>query len=211
MLTFVSKYKSYAIAFVAAIVLWMVAAHYIDKARGANQVKAEATLSIAQDSLHLALAGAKARDQAIVSATMRADSASKRATTAQLEAARLKATIPALKAQLDSAKLDSSQTVVAAELFDAMDARADSLESALTARATQVNVLQSALDSARTSVRTLTRAAVVLDTAATAVVKTIKPSWFTKIAPKPGLGVALGIDQTGKPAVVVGVTVSWPR
>jgi predicted RNase H-like nuclease (RuvC/YqgF family) len=211
MLTFLNKYKSYVLGVVLAVIFWMVAAHYIDKNRQADQVKAEATLHLAQDSLHVALAGAQTRDQAIVHATLRADSAGKRALAAQLSAASIKATIPALRARLDSLLSDSAQTEDAALLYDAMDARSDSLESALTARATQVNALTGALDSAKTTIRSLTHAATAVDTAATAVVKTIKTSWFVKIAPKPGFGLALGFDQTGKPAAVVGVTVSWPR
>jgi hypothetical protein len=99
----------------------------------------------------------------------------------------------------------------AALLYDAMDARSDSLDAALAARIVQVNALTAALDSAKTTIRVLTPAAIAIDHAATAVVKTIKTSWFVKIAPKPGFGIALGFDQTGKPAAVVGVTVSWPR
>jgi hypothetical protein len=216
MLTFLTKYKGYVLALVAALVLWVAVAHYVESTRQENQVKAESTLHIAQDSLHLALAGMKAREQVIVTMTTRADSNGKRATAAQVEAGRLKATIPGLRARLDSALLAAADSLSPAYedatlLFDAMDARADSLDSALTSRAKQVDALTGALDSARTSLRTLARAAITVDTAATRVVTLSHPRWFIKIAPKPGIGVALGFDQTGKPAAVVGFTLSWPR
>lgn len=211
MLTFLNKYKMYAIGLGVAILLWVVAAHFIDKYRVANQGTAEASLAIAQDSLHAALADGKTRDRMIVSATMRADSAGKRALTAQSEAARIRGTIPRLRITLDSTLSDSAQLAAAALLYDAMDSENDSLTAALEDRTNQVTGLTFALDSARYTIRTLTMAATHVDVAATAVVKTIRPSWFVRIAPKPGIGFAAGVDVTGKFTVVAGVTLSWPR
>jgi methyl-accepting chemotaxis protein len=48
-----------------------------------------------------------------------------------------------------------------------------------------------------------------LRAAATNLANSTRPSFFSRLLPKTGFGVGIGVDITGRPTAVVGVTVGW--
>jgi hypothetical protein len=48
-----------------------------------------------------------------------------------------------------------------------------------------------------------------LEAATSTLVRVAKPSVLRALLPRPGIGLAAGIDATGRPAVVAGVTFGW--
>jgi hypothetical protein len=151
------------------------------------------------------------RDGVVVELTARADTAALRAASAERAAHAAQAQVPQLRARVDSVVKDSAGRAAVAALTGALERRADSLDVALVLRGGEIVQLRSALDSAEKSVHLLVPVAMKVDTAATVVVAKIRPSLFARITPKPGYGLAAGIDQNGHPAILVGVTLSWPR
>ena len=211
MLAFLMKYKSWAIGVALAVLGLVVVAHYVSIGKTDAEQKAQAALQTAQTGLHAALGDAAKRDKAIVVQTRRADSLGAIAARTTAEATILQRTVPGLRARLDSALTDSTQRLDAARLYGAMQAVSDSLVVVVRVKTAESVILRQSLDSARTSVVQVVHAAITVDSAATAVVKAYKVPFLLRIAPKPGIGAAVGFDQTGKPAVVVGITLSWPR
>jgi hypothetical protein len=169
------------------------------------------TLRTAQDSLHIVLAANAVAAKEIEKKTALASESKARADSAQTHARVLDGRVAVLKARLDSTPKD---TVVAAEeeeLFDVMQAETDSLTVALAARTNEAQQLRESLDIAQKELGDLRRAALKVDTVATKVVSLIRPNILIRLTPKPGFGVALGVDQTGTPRAVVGLILSWPR
>ena len=211
MLAFLTKYKSWVIGVVLVAITSAVIGHYVQRGQTAAEQRAQVALQTAQNGLKTALAATAVREQAIVVQTRRADSLGALATRATRKAAVLQDSVPKLLGQLDSVLTDSTQRRAAARLYWTLQDQVVVLDSALRYRTAESVILRQSLDSARTSVVQVVQAAQKVDTAATAVIKAYKVPFLLRIAPKPGIGAAIGFDQTGKPAVVVGLTLSWPR
>lgn len=132
------------------------------------------------------------------------DSALRVASITKTESARLKA------------KIDADTSAQCAALRAEVDsmAREDSAAywtvlGALTREKAHSDSLQTVLDESLSALARLNAAAGHVDDAAHAAVKAAKPSFWSKIAPKPGFGVAAGIDPQMKFDTVAGVTLGW--
>ena len=209
--SFLKNYSGYLILGVIVLVGLTVAGVTLAPRQFDAQRQAEATLAAAQNGLKVALADATTRDRLIVQLTVKADSAGQKAVVAQRQAKVIKDSLPGLRAKLDSALHDSTAILAARAYESATTRESDSLEAVIVDKTAQVGDLRAALDSARKSVVVVSHAAVVVDTAATAVVQTLKKPFLLRISPKLGFGAAVGVDLTGKPNVVIGATLSWPR
>lgn len=134
-----------------------------------------------------------------------ADSARKRAATSASFALRAKLNYDTIQVQ------DSCKKLKAAA------------DSALSADSAVVAALQVSADSARkaaeqyrgaltvalSSLGSLSASTTHLDSAAAQVPKALKEPFWTRIAPKAGLGAAAGINPQGKFDAVVGLTLGW--
>ena len=69
--------------------------------------------------------------------------------------------------------------------------------------------LQKALDSTQVALSTVEASARRLEAKAAELERASRPSLFSRLLPRPGVGVAAGVDRNGKPAAVAGITLSW--
>lgn len=109
---------------------------------------------------------------------------------------------------------DTCHKVIAAA--DSALATRDSANAALTvALAASDSAAQHALaatDSLRAALGTVRASTVNLSERTAVLIKVSKPSLLTRIAnlsPKPGVGVAFGVDPTGVPRLITGITLGW--
>lgn len=209
MQSFLKKYLPQEVLGIIVILLMifgLVASHY--EANQKRELKSsEDSLRVAQAALVQAVHNNVARDTIIKSLSTNAIRDSRTANAAKRTADSLKAAIAALPIVHDTVTLlqqDSTKIVL-------LNGEVAALDSAYGGEVKANALLQTALDSSRVSLLAVTHAALVVDTAATHVVVHTKVPWFVKLAPKYGVGAAIGIDQTGKPALVVGFTFGWPR
>lgn len=134
-----------------------------------------------------------------------ADSSVARAERAERKAAEL-ASRPAriLYLAAKESAPDTCAALVAAA--DVALANADSVSSEL--RTANVS-LHTALDDTRVALAGVRAVAVILGAKASILERAARPSWASRLIPKPGIGIAAGVDLTGRPTVLVGVTFGW--
>lgn len=89
---------------------------------------------------------------------------------------------------------------------DSALAQADSVSSALRS-ANQS--LHTALDSTNTALALVRGSQRQLGVATSNLERAARPSLAARLLPRPGVGLAAGIDAAGRPALVVGVTLGW--
>lgn len=93
-------------------------------------------------------------------------------------------------------------------LADSALASADSVSRDLR----RANVsLQTGLDSAVAASSRLRDAQVNLSAKAAVLSDAAKPLFISKLIPKPGFGLAAGVNSLGQPQLIVGVTLGWSR
>jgi hypothetical protein len=147
------------------------------------------------------------------------ESAQKRAAVADGVTARTRVQVAALERQRDLAIQDAN---AAAELLDALEvpdtcdfifATAKDLQAGLTgalnAERSAHALTKISRDSLELALIDLRVATSRLSSAATAVASTSRPSFWQRLKPRPGAGGVVGIDMTGKPNAVVGLTLGW--
>ena len=99
---------------------------------------------------------------------------------------------------------DTCATIVAAA--DSALAQADSVSSALR----KANLgLHTALDSTNTALALVRGSQRQLEATTANLERAARPSLAARLLPRPGFGLAAGVDATGRPALVVGVTLGW--
>jgi hypothetical protein len=194
--------KAAVIAGVALVVLSGIIVRHFD---GAALADARTQVVLAHDSLavvqkEVVQVHAHADSIRVQGVKLRAaaDSALRVATKSEKEAARLRAAVHAdtLCKQGDSLAVQDSITIA-------------SLHTAVDKERRRGDSLQVGLDEALTSLARLNAAAGRLDTASHALMKASKPSFWSRITPKPGLGVTAGINPQSKFDVVAGVSLGW--
>lgn len=83
--------------------------------------------------------------------------------------------------------------------------RAAALASSEKAR----EILQASVDSLRASAARLVPATVTLSAATLTLERKSQPSFFTRIKPRVGFGLAAGADALGQPHLIAGMTLGW--
>jgi hypothetical protein len=108
---------------------------------------------------------------------------------------------------------DTCVTVIEAadSTIAALEEAVDSLQAANETQAVQIAGLQTANDTLVASAEAQQRAPPSLRAAAKDLANAAQPSLFSKLLPKTGVGIAVGLDVTGRPAAVVGVTIGWSK
>jgi hypothetical protein len=71
--------------------------------------------------------------------------------------------------------------------------------------------LSTALDSTVAALDGLRAAQVNLSGKAAILASAARPSLLSKLLPKPGFGIAAGVNALGQPQIIVGVTLGWSR
>lgn len=135
------------------------------------------------------------------------DSAKVRADSLSRVASRLRGAFAAKAAVAP----DTCAAVIAAadSALDAADFYADTLRGMIFRSQVARFDLERALDTTRAAYVRLQGATVPLRNASVEVVKASKPSLLSRVLPHPGLGATAGIDASGRPNVVYGVSLGW--
>jgi hypothetical protein len=105
----------------------------------------------------------------------------------------------------------SPDSIIAAadSALAAADTTIDLLRSALGSQIEATAQLQEALATEQSAHRQTASALTNLKTSSSSLVAATRPSLIARILPKAGFGAAAGLDLTGRPNVVVGVTLSF--
>jgi len=103
---------------------------------------------------------------------------------------------------------------VAEHIFAVKDSTIASLHVALDSATSAAQGFKRSSDSLRVALTDLRASTVKLDASATRLEHAAKPSLLSRLGhllPRPGVGVAAGIDQLGQPHFVTGITLGWSR
>ena len=191
----------YLPAVIVAVVLAAIGGvFHVRDSRALAEARGATTVAVAEARLAV-----QAMDDAFVYAEGQkwiADTAVKLAVSAAERAKRLEAR----GSVLPRVYPDSSCTKALA----IADSTASAWQEAYVHEHAATEVLVPALDTTLRTGAALATATTRVNTAATALVKASRPSFFARLKPDIGFGAAAGIDPfTRKPSTTIGVTLSW--
>lgn len=185
-----------------------------ESGRKEAQKAAIQTLRIAQDSLHVALVEVEVTNAQLANSQKAVAGMERKAAVAERAIAAISARIPALQARYDSLSrvtLDTALSNACGCLIMAEREITDSLRSIVTVKDSEISQQKEDLAKVQKTLSDLARSARAVDTAANKVVSLIRPPLYIRILPKPGVGIAIGVDRNGKPSVLAGLLLGWPR
>jgi hypothetical protein len=185
----------------------------IDIARDNRVAEARAIAQIAVVRADSILVAKQESDEAVRSLEQQAQERIRRASRAEIAANRAQTEYTRLRAQLASmpdAPIDSIRPVVDSTLA-AADSTIAELRTSFEEQVAATALLQQALDSEKRQHAITAKTLGDLRTSTEALVKATKPSLLSSLLPNVGVGVAAGLDVTGRPNAVVGVTLSFGR
>jgi hypothetical protein len=130
------------------------------------------------------------------------------------------AAVAALKRANQAKTTYMAAVAVAPDTCNRVIAAADSTIAALEESVERLEQSNDKLEAVNEGLRTANDSLVVgieeqqaalakLRAAASDLVDSTRPSFFSRLLPKTGFGVGIGVDMTGRPTAVVGITVGW--
>lgn len=162
----------------------------------AHETAVDRQASLVEDSAHAALARAAVATASAVKAQSRADAARAR-----------------FESLSSNAPADCDSVVASANVaLQAADSVIGGLKSANYQLVQGASGLQRALDSTRVAAAEVKAAAIDLSGKAGVLVAATKPSFRDRlraILPRPGIGLAAGVNAAGQPQIIIGATLGW--
>jgi len=179
----------------------------LDIAAGQSKA-ARAALSQALHDAEQALRVAESATQEAQRSRRERDAAKHRADSAAAVAAGDRAQFAAFAAAAPDTCRDLVRAAEAALV--AKDTVEAHLRGALAASETEAAQILLARDSLRAALAKVIPAGATLVSADAKLERAARPSLFTRILPRPGIGAAAGFDALGHPRIIIGVTFGWP-
>jgi hypothetical protein len=175
--------------------------------------EARAATRIAVVRADSVLAAKALSDATIRQIVVEADTIVRRAQRAEARAIRSNEEYTRLRKQFAEIEPSASPDSIIAAADSALEA-ADStiveLRSSLGLQIEATAKLRAALESEQAAHQETAGALTELRTSSTSLVGATRPSLIQRLLPKVSLGAAVGLDMTGRPNTVVGVTLSLP-
>lgn len=207
MLRFILKYNKQLLFGAAALVLVTGA---VSAARQHTAlVAARAELSYAQRDVRQAQAVAASAEivasqqrAAAEAARVESIAAGERAAEARREAASARAAYVALRDQTPTTPLTSAADAA----LEAAEGEATELRAALRLSHDALSGLQVALDTTSAALRLLRASTANLDAAASGMERASRPRLLARLKPRLGAGLAFGVDATGQPRLIAGIS-----
>lgn len=184
----------------------------LDTIRDNRVAEARAETRIAVARADSVLAAKALSDATVRQIAAEADTMIRRAQRAEARAIRSNEDYTRLRRQLaemEPVASPDSILAVADSALDAADSTIADLRSSLGAQIEATAKLQVALETEQAAHQKTVNTLTELKTSATSLVKATRPSLIQRILPQAGFGAAAGLDVTGRPNVVVGVTLSF--
>jgi hypothetical protein len=164
-------------------------------------------LTAAAAKTEAALVQAAGFRQIAAAEAARADSAQARATALEQKTNDIKRKAVGLAAKADVLALQAPDTCAPA--VEAMRAARDTALSALATATQTIAAQKESLGHLQGAQRADNAALDVVVPAAETLAKVSHEGFFARVLPKVDPGVAVGLDKTGKPNIVVGLTLHW--
>lgn len=187
----------------------------LDNIRDNRVAEARTETRIAVARADSVLAAKQASDSAVRQLVADANAQIARSKRAEAHAIRANEDYTRLRAQLASIEpvtpSDSLVTVTADSALAAADSIIGNLRTSLGEQIEATAKLQVALETEQAAHQKTAGALTELRTSASGLVQATRPSLIGRLLPKAGFGAAAGLDITGRPNVVVGITVSFGR
>jgi hypothetical protein len=161
--------------------------------------------AVVQDKVKIAKAASAATELAL----FQASESEARADAAEKAAAEQAANARALRAQRKAPPAGSAVDSIAFIIASAQ-AETESWKSAYELQLEATAQLRAALKSVKPALEGEHKASIELQGASTKMADASKQSFWNRLVPDVGVGVAAGITPQGKPDVVAGVTLAWP-
>lgn len=206
-----NKLVQYALVTLAATYLVNTVVSTVRDNRVAN-ARAETRLAIAR-------ADSALESKALTEATIRqivaeADTSIRNARRAEARAIRANETYTRLREQFATIEPSVAPDSIIAAADSALAAADSTISSLRTSLGEQIEAtakIQVALEAERAAHHETASALTNLKTSSSSLVAATRPSLIQRILPRTGFGAAAGLDITGQPNVVVGVTLSFGR